>query len=112
MSRSEKLISSFVESIENIVSFNDVFCGFIILLAIVSFLLLHKNVKRNIKDLKNFIAKSEEIKGDLSDKLKIVLDKDLFKRNKFLISTWESYTKYARNNLIQGKLPDISNHFS
>lgn len=112
MSRSEKLISSFVESIENIVSFNDVFCGFIILLAIVSFLLLHKNVKRNIKDLKNFIAKSEEIKGDLSDKLKIVLDKDLFKGNKFLISTWESYTKYARNNLIQGKLPDISNHFS
>lgn len=45
------------------------FCIFIILVALISYRRLHKDVRRNIKDIQNFISKSENIKGDLLKQL-------------------------------------------
>lgn len=63
------LINKFVHNIESVISFNDVFCIFIILVALISYRRLHKDVRRNIKDIQNFISKSENIKGDLLKQL-------------------------------------------
>jgi len=106
------IINKIVDNVESVISFNDVFCTFIILLAIVSFLKLHKNVKRNIRDIQNFIAKSENIAGDLANKLRIVRDEDFFNGNELLIKEWDSYINYARNNTIRGRIPEISGHFN
>lgn len=112
MSLFADIINKFVYNIESVISFNDVFCTFIVLFAVVSFPIFHKDVKRNMRDIQNFIAKSESIEGDLPNRLRIVRDEDLFNGNKLLLNKWDSYISYARNNTIQGRIPDISEHFS
>lgn len=112
MSIFAELINKFIYNVENVISFNDVFCTFIVLVAVVSFRVLHKEVGRNIKDIQNFIAKSEDIRGELPDRLKIVKEEDFFNGNEFLLNKWENYTSYVRNNIIQGRIPEIHGHFS
>lgn len=106
------IINTIVYILGKVISFNDVFCTFIILLAIISFRKLHKNVERNIKDIENFINKSEEIEGDLSSRINIVKKENFFNGNEFLIKEWDKYVSYARNNKISDKIPGISEHFS
>lgn len=106
------IINKFVYIVEGIVSFNDVFCTFIILLAVFSFKMFHKDVQKNVRDIQSFIHKSENITGDLPNRLKIVKDEDFFNGNEFLTNEWDSYISYARNNTISGKIPGISQHFS
>ena len=89
------IINKFVYIVEGIVSFNDVFCTFIILLAVFSFKMFHKDVQKNVRDIQSFIHKSENITGDLPNRLKIVKDEDFFNGNEFLTNEWDSYISYA-----------------
>lgn len=103
-------ISTIVDSIDGYMSFNDIYCFGIILVAIISFYICHRNVRKNIKNLNSFILEKDNIIGELPQK--ISFGDNIFENNDYLANLWGKYAQYARQNNIQGKVPDISTYFN
>ncbi len=80
--------------------------------AVVSFRICHKDVRRNIESLKHFIQNKDEIIGRENSSLSQIKEKKLFKDNNYVNNTWDRYFHYARNNIVQGLIPEISTIFS
>lgn len=92
--------------------FNDLFCLFIVLIAFISFSKLHKDVKRNIKDLENFINSLDKLEGTLTEKIMAVNRNGYLKSNQYLQGLWYKYVDTIKNISMHDRLIDISNYFN
>ena len=107
------IINFIVKLLDNkLISFTDFFSIFTVAVAVVSFRICHKDVRRNIESLKHFIQNKDEIIGRENSSLSQIKEKKLFKDNNYVNNTWDRYFHYARNNIVQGLIPEISTIFS
>lgn len=93
-------------------TFNDVFCLFIIFIALLSFYILHKNVKKNIRILGLFIKQIEELSGNMNEKLIKLNNENILKNDMYLYNLWEKYFKNLRESGIEKSVTDISKYFN
>lgn len=112
-----KLISFTIGIINKItnsmgLTFNDVFCLFIIFMALLSFYVLHKKVKQNIKILGLFIKQIEGLSGNMNEKLIKLNDENILKNNMYLYNLWKKYFKNLRESGIEKSVTDISKYFN
>ncbi len=106
------IISNIIRVIEKITNFSDFFSIATIVIAIVFFYVCHSKVKKIEIDLKYFIKNRDEISGKDIKNLNEIKNKKLFHNNKYLYNMWDRYVSYARNNIVQGRVPDISLYFN
>ncbi|WP_352419014.1 MotA/TolQ/ExbB proton channel family protein [Proteiniborus sp.] len=111
------IVENFIKAVDfiaNVVylTFNDVFCGFIIFVAVYNFKKSHKLVKQNIKDIEDFTNVIKDLQGDIHEKLNALSNKNLFENNELLQEIWEKYFKSIRQSRISGSVNEISYYFN
>ncbi|WP_427338270.1 MotA/TolQ/ExbB proton channel family protein [Caloranaerobacter sp. DY30410] len=93
-------------------TFNDIFCLFIIFMALSSFYILHKKVRQNIKMLGLFIKQIEGLSGNMNEKLIKLNDENILKNDMYLYNLWKRYFKNLRESGIEESVTDISKYFN
>ena len=106
-----RFLNYLVELIETISNFSDVFGFIIIIIAVSSFIVCHKDLLKVNKDLKKFVKNKDKLINTNRDKFEYI-SKSIFTKSSHMALLWRRYEKETRMKSIDGRVPDIGNCFN